>query len=242
MRCQSRLILLMTVVALFLTVCWAGSQPQPELIEALRVAERTYDLSESTRLLAVARQGGDPELRVQAGVVVARLLRLDFEQMPAERRAERRPLGERIDAVAEEALGLLDQVPSGAEWARARADLVATMIRSDYRARLYRDRLEEAIEEARRLEPDAPATLVVVATPLVFAPDGRGRDLSAAAELLERALELDPEHERARLLRARVYELEGDRTAAEQIYRRALEANPECRPARWRLEALGGSE
>jgi tetratricopeptide (TPR) repeat protein len=167
---------------------------------------------------------------------VAELLRVELEQLPETGRASRRELGQRIDAAAEEALAILDRMPESAETQRIRADLLATMIRSDFRAKRYEAALKAAVARALELDPDSPRALVAAAKPLVFAPPGKGRDLAQALRLLDRALVLAPGLEPAQLLRAEALDRAGRRDEALTAWRAALAANPACRPARHRLE------
>jgi len=209
---------------------------------ALEAAARAWDLEAAMAILARIRaqrseQPTPPvaELQVRAGTLVVELLRLEFELADGSERELRRQLGERIDAVAQEALALLAGLTESSERARLEADLVAAMIRSDYRARRFESRLRAAIERARELDPANPHAVVSAAKPLVFAPPGKGQDLAAALHLLDRALELEPGLEAAHLLRAEALERSGDSAAAADAWQRALEANPSCRPARLRL-------
>lgn len=238
---QSVLVAFATAAA---AVAAAAGEPAAGLASELSRALKTYDAEAATAVLSRARAaagGGEDgpllELRVEAGLAVAELLRIEFEETPADERAVRTNLGQRIDAAAEEALGLIDDLPESSERYRMEADLVATMIRSDFRARKYRDRLEEATGRALDLDPDSARAWVTAAKPLVFAEAEHGGDLDEAVRLLDRALELEPGLEPALLLRALAYERRGDDAKAEADWRAALEANPHCEPAR---RALGG--
>jgi tetratricopeptide (TPR) repeat protein len=214
-----------------------------ELEAALEIARKSYDSAAATEILNVARSAaGESEgealdlLRVRAGLLVAELLRLEFEETARGERAARRTLGQRIDVAAEEALGVLASIQESSETERMRADLLATMIRSDYRAKKYRAELNEAVERALERDQENPRALVSSAKPLVFAPVERGRDLNQAIEVLTRALEFDAGLESALLLRAHAYELLGDTERATADWNSALDLNPECRPARRGLD------
>lgn len=212
------------------------------MADRLAEAERRWDAAAAIALLTEARAAGDEalELRVEAAAVTVGILRADFEAAPESDRAGRRALGGQIDVFAEEGLGLIDRLPVTAERERLRADLLGAQIRSDFRAQKLEPALTAAIARARELAPEDPDTLVLAATPMVLAPEGRGRDLAEAERLLRRALERAPHHERAQLLLARLAEARGDLEAATAVYRAALESNPHCRPARARLDALAG--
>jgi tetratricopeptide (TPR) repeat protein len=79
---------------------------------------------------------------------------------------------------------------------------------------------------------------VTAAKPLLFAPEGKGRDIDAALDHLDRALRLDPDLETARLLRAAAREMAGDFAAARADAEAALTDNPDCAPAARLLERL----
>ena len=114
-------------------------------------------------------------------------------------------------------------------------------IRSDYRAQKLEPDLRAAVDRAMELDPDDPEVLVVAATPLVLAPEGRGRDLDEGERLARQALAAAPGPERARLLLARIAELRDDPEVAAARYRELLEDNSSCRPARTRLADLGAA-
>ena len=243
----SRMRMPVLLVAVILALGVAGNR-DADLESRLADARTSYDAEAAMAVLSEARSLRTREpgteharLQVEAAVAVAELLRIEYEQLPEDEREARRQLGSKIDAVAEETLGIVDELPESSARERMRADLIATMIRSDFRARKYRDELETAIARARELDPDNPRALVAAAKPLVFAPEEKGRDLAEAARLLDRALELEPGLEEARLLRAEAHRRAGDREAAREDLEAALGANPSCRPARHALEAMEGA-
>ena len=212
---------------------------------AVARAERTWDTAGAVAALSRARelQRAAPSpatalLQVRAGLLAAELLRVELELAKNAASPGRDTLGQRIDASAEEALALLPSLPPTSERLRMEADLVATMIRSDFRAKKHEARLRAAIAEARRLDPKNARAVVAEAKPLLFAPPEHGRDLRAGIDLLDRALALDPRLEPALLLRAFARDQLGERAAAEADWRAALALNPECRPAR---DALAGA-
>lgn len=218
--------------------------PVAALSAQLDAATRSWDSAAASEVLNHSRElDGDAarRLQVEAGLALAEILRVEFEQTPAGEREQRRTLGLRIDVAAEEALSALDGLAETSERERMRADLIATMIRSDFRARRYRDELQAAIDRALELDTDNPRALVTAAKPLVFAPPDQGRDLAAATERLDRALELAPGLESALLLRAEAEERAGDDAAARRDWQRALSANPDCLPAQRALASSGGA-
>ncbi len=235
------------MIAVLLTVMALAAPGGPAddvagLKERLERARLHWDAAAATGILSTSRELDGSEarrLQVEAGLALASILRVEYEQTPEGEREARRVLGSRIDVAAEEALDLLDGLPESSERERIRADLLATMIRSDFRAQRYRDRLNAAIERALELDPGNPRALVSAAKPLVFAPEGQGRDLEAAVDRLDRALVVEPDLEAALLLRAEAFRRLGDAEAARADWRRALEVNPASQPARWALEVSG---
>lgn len=214
------------------------------LERALVDAARGYDSSRVTQVLSEVRRmqraeqtPATAELHVRAALAVAELLRIEFEESASS--ADRRVLGMRIDATAEEALALLTTLPPSSESERMRADLIATMIRSDFRARKYEADFERAVAAALELDPGNARAWVSRAKPFLFAGAEHGGDVREAKRLLDHALELDPGLESARLLRALAHRALGETAAARADWRRALADNPDCLPARRGLDELG---
>ncbi len=234
-----------TVVSLAMLMAVSSvSELASDLMEARRSWDPEAVVAVQSRVRSELRDdtGDDAvRLRVRAGLAVAEVLRVEFERTPSDTREARRVLGDRIDAAAEEALRLLDRLPESSDRERMRADLLATMIRSDYRAKRFEPELRAAVDRALALDPDNPLAHVAAAKPLLFAPENRGRDVDEALAHLDRALALDPQSESARLLRATARESAGDADGARDDARTALAANPGCAPARRMLERLGGS-
>jgi len=231
-------------------VCLVGAGPvggagDATLAERVDAAVRSYDLRSATVVLSEVRDarasgpsGELDRLHVRASLAVAELIRIEFEEVPRGETQRRRDLGRRIDATAREGLDLVDELPETSERERMRADLVATMIRSDFRAKKYEHRFENAVSRAMELDEDNPRAWVSAAKPYLFAPPDRGKDLTEAIRLLDRALELDPGLESALLLRALAYKEAGDAAAAKADWRAALDCNPQCRPAKEALAVL----
>jgi len=237
--------LCLTVIAILAAMTPVLGADEETAAHELAAAARSWDVEAATLVLSGLRRTPEREsdrrlaVRVEAGLLVAELLRVEYEQTPAEQRVERRLLGQRIDAAAEEALALVDRLAESSERERMRADLLATLIRSDFRAKQHEAELKAAVARALELDPDNPRALVTAAKPWLFADAEHGGDPRQAIVLLDRALALDPELEPALLLRALAHDVVGDHDAAIQGWRRALERNPQCRPARWQLEHAG---
>jgi tetratricopeptide (TPR) repeat protein len=224
-------------------VATAG-QPRdlPSLDRALDDALRTYDTAAATAVLSEARvaRGSSnsrplAQLHARAALAVAELLRVELEQLAATEAEQRRLLGLRIDAAAEDGLQALEVLPETSEVQRMRADLIATMIRSDFRAKKYEQPFRAAVARALELDQGNARAWVSSSKPYLFAEPEQGGDVAEALRRLERALELDPRLESARLLRALAHDKAGDLAAAERDWQAALRANPQCRPARDRL-------
>jgi tetratricopeptide (TPR) repeat protein len=218
-----------------------GGPPPGDRLES---AARSWDLeaAESVRVAArTAADTGDPAARflhARACLLTAELLRVRWEETPPSAREARQQFGARIDVAAQEGLEELKDLPDSSERSRIEADLLATMIRSDFRARRLEARLRAAIDHALALDPDNPRALTSSAKPLLFADAKHGGDLRAAVERLDRALRLDPSLEAARLLRAVAYQRLGETARAEADWKEALRRNPACQPARRGMDEL----
>ncbi len=215
------------------------------LANDLEAAVRSWDVEAVTVVLSKLRSapagGGTPsrvELRVRAGLALAGLLRVEFEDTSKGERSARQLIGQRIDVAAGEALRLLADLPESSERYRIEADLLATMIRSDFRAKKYRKDLEAAVTRALELDENNALAWVTAAKPFLFAGPKHGGDLDEAVRLLGRALELAPGLESALLLRAHAYNELGETELAVADWSVALDKNPACAPAR---KALGRS-
>jgi tetratricopeptide (TPR) repeat protein len=215
----------------------------------LEVASTSYDLELAESVFARVddldsqRSTAESlELCVRTALLVAELLRIEFEKLDRHERKERTAIGRRIDAAAGDALERIDGLPESSERWRMRADLVATQIRSDFRARKYRKEFESFSRRALELDEKNARAWVTAAKPFVFAGPTHGQDYEEAIRLLDRALELAPALEAALLLRGLAEERRGATDRALENWRAALRANPLCAPAEEgiaRLEADG---
>jgi len=225
----------------------AAADREDALANDLEAAVRSWDVEAVTIVLSELRStsadGATPsrvEFRVRAGLALAELLRVEFEDTPKGERSARQQIGRRIDAAAGEALQLLESLPESSERYRIEADLLATMIRSDFRAKKYREDLEAAVARALELNEDNPLAWVAAAKPFLFAGPKHGGDLDEAVRLLGRALELAPGLESALLLRAHAYSELGQTELAVADWSAALDDNPACVPARKALDRVNG--
>lgn len=209
----------------------------------LKDARRNYDLGKAVAIADEVRPiitaECAPERRITfagALLLIAELCRIDYEQLPGEVRTQRRALGERIDAAAQEALAQLEFVAESSEVQRLRGDLYGTMIRTDYQAKKYKKKMDSAIAVALELDPDNLRAQLSGVKPLVFADTTHGRDLDKAISLLDGILARDPGFEQARLLRAFALEQSGHTSEAIAEWRRVLAANSACKPAKTALK------
>ncbi len=226
-----------------------GLAGDADLAEILDRAGRSYDLTEATVALADIRDaqmvGDSAELTVlhlRASLLVAELLRIGFEELPPSEGDRRREFGSRIDAIADEGLDLVGGLPESSERERIRADLIATKIRSDFRAKKYEASFKAGVERALELDPSNARAWVSSAKPFLFAEPEHGGDLNEAVRLLDRALELEPHLETALLLRAEARQQMGDVSGAAADRREALLLNPNCRPAASALALVQAQE
>lgn len=210
-----------------------------EIGDALTLAERGYDVAEAEatlhRLEAIApadRNAAWRELEVRGRLLAAELRRIEFEQLPESAARERRDVGKAIDTHAEAGLVGVAQLPETSEAHRIKADLLGTMIRSNYRAGKMKGEMKAAIDAALRLDPRNAKAMVSNAKMLIFNPQASDADLAQGVVLLEQALAIDGGLEAAALLRAHALEQLGEHAAAMTIWAQCLKANPACKPAR----------
>lgn len=229
----------------FAAVSLSASAEFESIARELELARREYQLESARAALEKARalskvdaSAEAARLHVDAALLVGELNRIEWEQLPESNIAQRRPLGAAIDKAAEEAIALLDRLPENSERYRLHADLLGLMIRSDFRAKKYRKTMEEYSAKAVELDPANPNGYVTQAKPFIFAAENEGGDPERAAELLSKALELDPRHEPARCLRGLAYQRSGIPDRARADWEAALAANPKCWPAARELERL----
>ncbi len=196
----------------------------------LEQAARTYDRAAAEALLPATAQ--DNDLAARTRLLCAELYRIEFEQLPESAVKERREIGKTIDVHAEAGMLLLESLPDTTEKFRIRADLVGTMIRSNYRAGKMKGEMKASVDEALRLDAANAKAIVSQAKMLIFNPSASDSELREGEALVRRALEIDPALEQARLLQAHALERLGERDKAVAIWEACLQANPACTPAR----------
>lgn len=220
-------------------ICISFIIAQPALTDlsaSLEKAGRTYDLAGAEMVLSELQKIPDSApagaLRVRAHLLCAELQRISFEDYPESSVKERRELGKYIDSHAEAGLIAVEQLENSSERYRMKADLIGTQIRSNYRAGKMKGEMKSAVDEALRLDPANARALVSRAKMLIFNPNASPEELREGEGLLQKASEIDPALEQARLLQARTLSLLGERDKASVIWESCLRSNPDCAPAR----------
>jgi len=217
--------------------------------DSITAAERTYDpqaarsaLDACTLEASTSSDEALGERLARAALLVAELDRIDFEGLAPSQKKQRREIGRSIDAAADLGLETLDSLSETSCRQRMRADLLATKIRSDFRAKKYAKEMKAAAARALELDPGNARAMVALAKPFLFADDRHGRDLEEAIRLLGEALAVDSTLESALLLRALAFETQGNTEASQSDLKAALAANSTCRPATERLLATAPPE
>jgi len=213
------------------------------IADPLDEAAHTYDLPAAKAIAATLHNGDNrdtAEQRARAQLLVAELLRIDFEFLPAAATKERRALGKEIDESADTGLLAAATMTESSEKYRLTADLLGTKIRSTYRAGKLKDELNRAIDKALHLDPNNAHAIVARAKTFLFRPDPSREELRQALALIENALKLDATLEQAKLLQAHAHDLLGARDEAVALWQAVLVENPDCKPARRALENANG--
>lgn len=180
----------------------------------------------------------DSETVAEAYLIKAELLRYEFEQLPKDEGAKRTLLGNEIDKAAMTGMSTLEDLPESSEKRRQLADFRGTLIRSKFRAKKHRKKMEADAHRAVELDPENAHAYVSKSKLFLFADDRHGGDIERALDLLRHAQELDKSLETAQLLYAYALEEAGRVRDAHGVYTEALKQNPRCRPAQTALEKL----
>ena len=229
-----------SLLALFLlpAVAFATTTIFDDLRRDLAAVEREYDVEQAEALLPAVQQYAEANpsdethfLLAELAAVIAELNRMDYETEEEMDTREQRLLGRRIDEVAQIGLDALNKLPDSSEKFRIMSDLYATMIRSKYKGSKYGNEMERAAEKALAMDPSNPDAYVTVAKKPLFAKEKHGGDLEMSLTLLNRALQLDPEHEKALIFRGIAFEKLNQLDRAVEDWNTVLEQNPHSRPA-----------
>ena len=191
--------------------------------------------------LAELDRAADPLVYADASLLVAELLRGQYEQLTEDRKA-RRAVGKEIDQVARAGLSALESIPESSERYRLKADLYSTMIRSRFRGMKYQPMVETALAQAVALDAENAAAWVSLARRPLFAKPSQGGDLTKALELLNTALQIDPDFVAALMFRGTAFGKMGAEEAAEADWSRAVALNPNVAEARAELLDLDVGE
>lgn len=222
----------------------AGAVDLENIAIEVAKAQRSYDIDNAKQLLSKlhdvvsdSSSEGAKFALARAALLVAELIRLDYEQndLPPK---ELRLMGREIDDAARLAHKILKSVPNVSEKFRIKADLWGTMIRSDFKGKKYGGEMDNAAKEALATGADNPNAYVTGSKRPLFATEKQGGDIPAAIALLDKALELDPGHERALIFRGIAHERLGNMGGALLDWNRAKELNPNSRLAMENLERV----
>lgn len=216
----------------------AGADPAADLAEAAR----TYNLQKAQALAHSLEPTGDLEsilLRANARLLIAELMRIEFEQLPEGAARQRRALGKDIDATVDGGLSLVNALPDNSDKYRMKADLIGAKIRSPFRAGKYKDEMNQAVAEALHHDPNNARAHVSNAKTWILRPSATREELRRGLVCLDTALGLDNTLEQAWLLRAYALEKLGETDKAAALWKQCLDRNPDCAPARDALEKQG---
>jgi tetratricopeptide (TPR) repeat protein len=217
-----------------------------ELRKRAELVQREYDLPLAEALMGELQlfvkenPGDEPRMTLaRVALLVAELRRMEYETTDIDPR-EKRLLGRTIDEAARIGHEALDKAPNISEKWRIKADLLGTMIRSKYKGNKYGGEMDKATEKALELDPESASAIVTGSKRGLFAKPEQGGDIPAALEMLNRALHIDPDHERALIFRGIAYEKLGNDDLAEEDWKRVLELNPHSRLAKENLRSMNG--
>lgn len=206
--------------------------------------EREYDLLAAEALMielqpyVLESPAEDTHLMLaRVALLVAELRRMDYETTDVDPR-EKRLLGRTIDEAAKIGHDVLGKAPNVSEKWRIKADLFGTMIRSKYKGNKYGGEMDKATDRARQLDPNNASAIVTGCKRLLFAKPSQGGDVPAALKMLNQALEIDPNHERALIFRGIAYDKLGQEDLAERDWKRTLTLNPHSRLAKDNLQSM----
>jgi tetratricopeptide (TPR) repeat protein len=219
--------------------------PQPtDLASAVSKAEQSGNLEEAVALLPQMqdRVQADPSdanrlLLGRLCLAIAEMHRYQYEKATDMDPRDKRLLGRKGDDFARIGHDAVDPLPDNlSEKWRIKADLYMTMIRSLYKGNKFVDEMEEAKDQALKLGPDNPNALLTAAKRPLFAEAEHGGDVPAALALIDKALTINPNLERAHAFRGVAYEKMGKLDDAVVEWKRAIELNPNSGLAKDKLE------
>lgn len=209
------------------------SVAEETLRDSLNRARENYDLEAALTIHSESSGDAahDPIVHAETCLLLAELLRIDFENIGDTSPESRRKVGARIDVFAHEGLTTIRTLAESSERFRIQADLLGTMMRSKFKARKYRSEMEQCAARAMALDPsNATAYLSAAKLPL-FGKDTLENG-AAAMKLIERALVLDPDSEIGWIMRGSAEQKRGNQQQARADWHRALILNPQSALAR----------
>ncbi len=234
-------------MAALLSVCMllcSGAEDWSARMEQIR---KDYDTAAAQALSEELRKAG-PQAPLEQKLAFARsllllgeLYRVEFEGMEegGAERSDRRALGDKIDDVAKEGFQVLDALGELSEAYRIRSDFYGIMIRTKFQGKKYRSKLEGNAAKALELDPKNPDAYVSVARPYLFAGPLQGGNLKKAMDLLNKALELNPNLVSAQMLHAVGLEKEGNKAQSDAEWKKILDENPKTARSKKTLEIAG---
>lgn len=232
----------------FLVPHAAYADMMDELRDQYEEALRFYDEDKAETAFKMIKvyadvNGGEARklLLAKAALLVAELYRLKYESEDMGI-LDRGDVGDRIDEAARTGLDALENLPDSSERWRIESDLYATMIRSKFKGKRYGDEMEEAADKALELDPDNPNAYVTACRRYLFAAERHGGDLEKALNMLNKALDLDPNHERALVFRGTAYEKLGRLEDAKKDWIHVLDMNPHSHLAISNLNRVKGED
>ena len=202
----------------------------------LEGAEKLY---EEAKVLVLDSPSAETNLTLgKAALLLAEFRRYEYEKHTELLARDRRRIGRTVDDAARVGHDALNTLENSSEKFRMKADLWALMIRSKYQGQKYVQEMEKAEKRALAMDPNNANAHVTASKMPLFATKKRGGDIALALDHLNRALEVDPNHEVALVFRGIAYDKLDQRDRGVAELRRALEINPNSRFAKDTLEDI----
>jgi cytochrome c-type biogenesis protein CcmH/NrfG len=216
----------------------AGPAVLAELRSNIEKARSEYDAKYGESLIPTAQalaSANPSDVAAQfaladLAVVIAEMIRMDYENNDTMEMRDKRLLGRHADEIAEIGLATLRAMPDSSEKFRMMSDLYATMIRSKFQGKKYSDNMDNSARRALELDPSNANAYVTACKRMLFAKPKYGGDVGAALAMLGRAIELDPKNVRAHIFRGLAWEKLGDVDKAVKDWEEALAIDPKCAP------------
>ncbi len=226
------------VIAAAVAACAGQSEALAELRANIEKARIEYDAKFGESLIPAAQAliSANPSdaaaqfALADLAVVIAEMMRMDYENNDTMEMRDKRLLGRHADEIAEIGLSTLRAMPDSSEKFRMMADLYATMIRSKFQGKKYSNNMDDSARKALELDPGNANAYVTACKRMLFAKPRYGGDVGAALAMLDRAIELDPKNVRAHIFRGLAWEKLGELDKAVKDWEEALALDPKCAP------------